>query len=336
MSERNLLISNWLGLKQNYTHPTEQLQPIINDASQRKYYRCYIEKRAYIVMDSHNDQSFPKFIDIAKQFLAWGLLVPEIYKVDYDQGLILMSDLGNDLYLHKLNDKTADQLYSAALQALRVMQKNKAPSAWALSAMDLSYIKNRLEVFQQWFLKQHLKLPVSIETQQLLANLERVFLKAFTEQPQVLVHLDYHSRNLLVLPGSKPGILDFQDAMIGPITYDLVSLLQDAYISWPREQVEAWLLEYQELAFNAGLISTREHQQFTRFFDLVGLHRHLKNLGVFTRLHHRDGKSKYLHDIPMLLNYILDTCRRYHELQELLEFFEEYVIPQEEKFLCKQ
>jgi N-acetylmuramate 1-kinase len=219
---------------------------------------------------------------------------------------------------------------------LLVIQKNKAPSAWTLPAMELSYIKDRLDVFQQWFLKQHLKLPMTIKIQQLVTNLEGLFLKAFTEQPQVLVHLDYHSRNLLVLPDCKPGILDFQDAMIGPITYDLVSLLQDAYISWPRAQVETWVLEYEELSFNAGLISTREHQQFTRSFDLVGLHRHLKNLGVFARLHHRDGKSKYLHDIPILLNYILATCSRYHELQELQIFFEEHVIPQEDKILCRQ
>jgi len=337
MSERNLFILNWLGLKQTDTQLATVFQPIINDASQRKYYRCFLEGHSYIVMDSMHDQSFSQFINIAKQLLSWGLAVPEIYKVEERQGLILMSDLGNDLYLQKLNISTANKLYSAALNSLLIMQTNTSSHSLSLSSMELGYINNQLGVFQLWFLKRHLNLSETVEIKQLINYLENLFVAVFAEQPQVLVHLDYHSRNLLVLPAPKPGILDFQDAMIGPLTYDLVSLLQDAYISWPRAQVEAWLLQYQGLAFTAGLIEFKDHAQFVKLFDLVGLQRHIKNLGVFARLHHRDNKSKYLQDIPMLLQYILATCRRYQELQDLLAFFEEIIMPNfAGDTLCKQ
>jgi aminoglycoside/choline kinase family phosphotransferase len=268
--------------------------------------------------------------------LAWGLSVPEIYNFDLAKGLVLMSDLGDDLYLHKLNVNTAEELYSAALEALLTLQRQESPSSWLLPRMEEDYISQQLKVFQQWFLQQHLQLDMALYIQEIILELKKIFIPIFTKQPQVLVHLDYHSRNLLVLPGNKVGILDFQDAMLGPVTYDLVSLFQDAYISWPREIIETWLMRYRELAMAAKIISPIKMQDFMRWFDLVGLQRHLKNLGVFARLHHRDNKPKYLKDIPMLIRYILEICNRYAELANIKLFFVEMIVPSLKGITCKQ
>jgi hypothetical protein len=336
MNDRMALILNWLDLQPTSEQEKSFLQPITNDASQRKYYRYHKGQDKYIVMDSYLDPSLPTFIKIAKQFLEWGLLVPEIYKIDLTKGLVLMSDLGDDLYLNKLNMNTAEELYSAALEALLLLQKQVIPDDWLLPQMDTNYICNQLEVFQQWFLRRHLQLDITTNVQSIILELDRLFIQIFNVQPQVLVHLDYHSRNLLVLSDNRAGILDFQDAMLGPITYDLVSLFQDAYILWPREVVEGWLIKYIDLAMIAGIMPQVEIQEFIRWFDFVGLQRHLKNLGVFARLHHRDSKSKYLNDIPMLMHYILETCKRYPELHRLKLFFAEIIVPGLDGHNCEE
>ena len=326
MPARTLLIANWLDLKHSDHRDQTVLQPIVSDASQRKYYRCCIDNKSYIVMDSLYDSSLPKFIAIARQFSAWGLNVPQIYKTNLQEGLVLLSDLGDDLYLPKLTASTANELYIPALQALLILQKNTACSTLSLQKMGTEYIKFQLTVFQQWFLQQHLNLTASTASQQMLRNLEQLFCRVFEQTPTVIVHLDYHSRNLLI-GEPQPGILDFQDAMLGPVVYDLASLLQDAYIAWPTEQVEDWVLEYKALASKAGILPATSNAQFLKLFYLVGLQRHLKNLGVFARLHHRDGKSKYLENMPMLLSYIASTCNKYPELAELAEFFATQITP---------
>lgn len=322
MPNRLEIITNWLSLQLSKKQHIIKLVPITNDASQRKYYRCYLKEQTYIVMDSLLDPSLPTFISIAKQFYSWGLKVPKIYSYDLVEKLALLSDLGDKLYLNNLNATTADGLYSAAMEALLMLQRQTAGSKLGLAKMEQSYLQAQLTVFQQWFLQQHLQITLNLEIQSLLQELAQLFKQIFLLQPQVIVHLDYHSRNLLLLADNTTGILDFQDAMLGPITYDLVSLWQDAYICWPRKQVITWLLQYQQLAYDNNILTKISQQDFIRWFDLVGLQRHLKNLGVFARLNYRDGKAKYLQDIPRLLAYIQATCNLYPELANLREFFE--------------
>ena len=325
-NKREQDILDWLAAVFN-NRKVLSLQQISGDASLRQYYRCTIGDNSHIVMDSKNDPSLPMFIKLARQFLEWGLFVPNIYESDLKKGLALISDLGDDLYLDKLNDKTANQLYLAAIQELLIMQRKFASSELLLPTIGIEYIQNKLNVFQQWFLQKHLHLELTEEQQQLLGNLEKIFISVFYKQPQIIVHLDYHSRNLVLLPKGKTGILDFQDAMVGPITYDLVSLFQDAYISWPRERVIEWLIKYQEKAFLDGLIKNKDRKQFIKYFDIVGLQRHLKNLGVFSRLYYRDLKDEYLNNIPALLKYVLTTCEQYKELQEVSTFFTKTIVP---------
>lgn len=365
-------IVDWLAAEFNIPLSDIKLVPLAGDASSRRYYRCVLNQQPYIVMQQAVDESFFNFIKLAQIMQTWGLQVPSIHKMHKQLGCLVLTDFGDDLYLtslqqHKLaNDlsakanenlvgaqltkpessslpssaEIADKLYTAAFDALLVMQKiehNILTTELQLPIMAIDYINDRLEVFKTWFWRQHLQHKLSSKVDNILANVAALIAEAYAAQPQCFVHLDYHSRNLLVLPQqagqsaaasgknmlyvATPGIIDFQDAMLGPMTYDLVSLLQDAYIVWPRQQVEKWVAEYQQRAYAAGILQELNFKRFMRWFDLVGLHRHLKNLGVFARLYHRDGKEQYLQHMPTLTNYILAACKNYPELAELQTLF---------------
>ena len=332
MSERKDLILNWLHAKCYKKKPIKpvELQLLAGDASLRKYYRIYIDDKSYVVMDAMGDPSLTMFIKIACQLKQLDLNVPELYEVDENENIILMSDLGDELYLHQLNLCTADKLYGVAIDALIKIQQEMPTED--LPIIDANYIIKNLKVFKEWFLGKHLNLNITPDIQDLLKYLEKLFYNIFINQTQVFVHLDYHSRNLLVLKNNTPGIIDFQDAMIGPILYDVVSLWQDAYISWTRSKVEQWLAEYQNRIFSLGLINEKNLRDFIKIFDLIGLQRHLKNLGVFSRLYYRDNKPQYLDDIPMLLKYITNTCSKYEELKQVKLFFNEQI----RSLLCVQ
>ena len=330
MSTRLGEIKNWIsGLFPNID--LSSLHYIQADASDRKYLRFNLTELSFIIMDSKPDAEFNNFINIAQLLSQHGLTVPKIIEVNTEQGLILMNDLGAQTYLSILKEAnlaTAHKLYSDAISALIKMQLiANQNNAYQLPNMDSEYINNRLNVFNTWYLQHHLHLEPSNAMLPMLTNLQKMFNSVFQNQQQVFVHLDYHSRNLMYLTSnSNPGILDFQDAMWGPITYDLVSLLQDAYITWPRAQVEIWVSLYVDMAVDAGLMVRQDSQQVLRNFDLVGLQRHIKNLGIFARLHYRDKKSSYLQDIPALLHYIVAACHRYPELSALHEFLKEHIL----------
>lgn len=307
-----------------------QLKYIQSDAGDRKYLRLNLSDISFIIMDSKPGADIVNFVKIAEILHQNKVNTPKIIASNLENGLILMTDFGAETYMQALQSTTPDmvsKLYTDAITALINIQSIGATkNIHCLPNMDAEYIDARLNVFKTWYLQKHLQLDIDtdVQLQAISAQLIKLFTNIFQAQPQVFVHLDYHSRNLMYVPqGNNPGILDFQDAMFGPITYDLVSLFQDAYITWPRAQVEAWIQQYGEMALAAGLITNKDAEDLLYHFDLVGLQRHIKNLGVFARLHHRDQKSHYLNDIPTLLKYIHETCNRYPELTNLHKFLQE-------------
>ncbi len=329
MTTRPGEIKHWL----NSIFPNvdlSSLKYIASDASDRKYLRLTLAELSFIIMDSKPSTDLNNFIKIANILSTHNINVPHIIDSCPKLGLILMTDFGSQTYLSKLKSSdpaTIDRLYTDALTALVNIQSIAKDSQTDLPVMNTAYISNRLNVFTEWYLQRHLRIEPDEHTIRLIQDLEQLFTQEFNSQPQVFVHLDYHSRNLMYVNDiANPGILDFQDAMLGPITYDLVSLFQDAYITWPRSQVELWIAQYAQIAQAAGILTQIDMPKLLRSFDLVGLQRHIKNLGVFARLHYRDQKSHYMHDMPTLMGYILTTCGRYPELTVMLEFLKEIIL----------
>lgn len=315
MREQNL--DNWL----NNVLKTSQFkkEPLAGDASFRRYYRVRVDKTEYIIMDAPPPEVPHLFVKVAAILEKQGLQVPNILAANMEQGFLLLSDLGDRLYLHELTEETVDKLYHDALQALLKFQSCQAE----LPIFDRTFFQRQLDIFEEWYLHKHLGLQMRAKLPDLFTSVYDQLFAIMLEQPQVFIHRDFHSRNLMVVKENNPGILDFQDAMIGPITYDLVSLLQDYYITWPRMRVEQWVLGFQKQAELLGLLSTTiSVEQFLRWFDLTGLQRHLKNLGIFARLYYRDNKAQYLKDIPQVLKYMTETCDRYVELQPLAAFLQ--------------
>ncbi len=294
-------------------------RPASSDASFRRYFRIESGGRSYIVMDAPPErEDCGPFVEVARSFLDIGLNVPEIIRADPARGFLLLSDLGDRLYLQALDEASVDRLYADALAALVVIQ-GCGPRNDTLPPYDRNLLMTEMALFRDWLLGRHLGMELKEEQQRALEDTFKLLADNALEQPQVCVHRDYHSRNLMVTGRNNPGILDFQDAVVGPVTYDLVSLLRDCYIAWPRERVEDWALGYQELAMQSGILRPehKDGEQFLRWFDLMGVQRHLKASGIFARLMHRDGKAGYLKDIPRTLGYVKDVCGRYPELEPL-------------------
>ena len=291
--------------------------PASSDASFRRYFRIRSGGRSYIVMDAPPDKEDCRpFIAVARRFFDIGVHVPEILQADADRGFLLLDDLGSRLYLDELTEASVDRLYGDALAALAVIQ-GCGPRDDALPLYDRDLLMREMGLFRDWLLGRHLGMVPDDEQLRVLDEAFSLLADNALEQPQVCVHRDYHSRNLMVTERNNPGILDFQDAVVGPVTYDLVSLLRDCYIAWPRQRVEDWALGYQELALQTGILRPghKDEAQFLRWFDLMGVQRHLKAAGIFARLMHRDGKAGYLRDIPRTLGYVTEVCGRYPRLQ---------------------
>ena len=299
-----------------------KLQPASEDASFRRYFRLQFGIQSFIVMDVPPDrESCEPFIDIANRLLATGVHVPEILEVDTANGFILLSDLGSCLYLAGLNDENADTLYDDALAALLTIQQRADITNMPLYSDSL--LQSEMNLFTDWLLGRHLKIHLNDDQRHTLNNVFDMLKENALTQPQVFVHRDYHSRNLMVCEEHNPGILDFQDAVIGPVTYDLVSLLKDCYIKWPPDKVNAWALDFYYQLDKSEFDESR----FLRWFDLMGVQRHLKASGIFARLYHRDNKNGYLKDIPRTLSYITDLQADYPELGFLIALLNNDVIP---------
>ena len=316
MSQRMDHLRRWL--QQHAGLGDLELVPASADASFRHYFRVHHAGGTAIAVDAppaHEDSR--PFVAVARALRAIGLNVPEVLAADLEQGFLLVSDLGSTLYLDVLDETTVERLYGDALAALLVLQAHAAPVEGGLPPYDRGRLLAELELFPEWFLGRHLGQPPDAAARAVVDAAFEVLVASALEQPQVTVHRDYHSRNLMRVEPNNPGILDFQDAVIGPLTYDLVSLLRDCYIRWPRARVEGWALGYHELALQAGVLRERDEARFLRWFDLMGLQRHLKVLGIFARLWHRDGKPGYLDDLPRVLDYALEVAAGYPELAGL-------------------
>lgn len=316
-------LKKWLASLPAPTLLADSLRPASSDASFRRYFRIDgPDNASYIVMDAPPPQEDVRpFIQVAGVFAASGVSVPGILAQDAEQGFLLLSDLGSTTYLQLLSPDNAHKLYMDAIDALVQIQVHSTPAV--LPEYDRALLLRELMLFPEWYIGKHLGLSM---TEKQTATLNKVFdalLANNLAQAQVYVHRDYHSRNLMVLQNGNPGILDFQDAVYGPITYDLASLLRDAYIQWDEEIVLDWAIRYWERARRAGLPVNADIDSFYRDFEYMGLQRHLKVLGIFARLYHRDGKDAYLKDMPLVMEYTRKAAHRYKELAPLVRLLDE-------------
>ncbi len=301
-------------------------EPASGDASFRRYFRIRTARQSFIAMDAPPEkESVIPFLQVAGRFEAIGLNVPHVHAEDIADGFLLLEDLGSTLYLDRLNPESVERLYGDALGALVTLQAC-APTE-GLPIYDRQLLMQEMALFRDWLLERELSLSLTRAEHEMLDHTFDVLAENALMQPQVCVHRDYHSRNLMFTASHNPGILDFQDAVIGPVTYDLVSLLRDCYISWPKEQVEAWVQGYFELALQSGVLRAEHEAEFLVWFDLMGVQRHLKASGIFARLNRRDGKPGYLGDIPRTLGYITSLAGRYPLLAGLDELLRSKVLP---------
>jgi aminoglycoside/choline kinase family phosphotransferase len=306
------------------------IEPASADASFRRYFRVRSQDETLIAMDAPPDKedSHP-FVRIAGYLNAMHIHAPRVLAENYHDGFFLLSDLGHTHYLAVLNPHNAQHLYADAMQVLLTMQRHGAVYLRGLPPYDQELLLREMHLFRDWYLQQHLSMTLSAAQLGVLDNAFTFLAEQALAQPRVFVHRDYHSRNLMYVEqaGHNPGVLDFQDAVAGPLTYDLVSLLRDCYIDWPRAQVHEWVLDYYRKLHGTGLFLAVTREQFLRWFDLMGIQRHLKASGIFARLNHRDGKAGYLNDIPRTLGYILQVAPDYPELHAFLALLHELDIP---------
>jgi N-acetylmuramate 1-kinase len=303
------------------------------DASFRRYFRVSRAEQTWIAMDAPpGKEDMEPYIRIAAMLVDVGVNAPRVLERNLEQGFLLNSDLGSRTYLMELEQHgDPDRLYSDALAALVRIQARGSGHATRLPLYDDALLRREMTLFPEWFCGRHLGLSLAGDHAVALAGIFDVLSATALQQPQVFVHRDYHSRNLMVGDGvrygANPGILDFQDAVCGPVTYDLVSLLRDCYVAWPAERVRDWALQFRAGAQQAGVAVGASEEVFLRWFDLMGVQRHLKAIGIFARLWHRDGKPGYLNDIPRTLDYVRAVSGRYRELQFLQFFIDEQVLP---------
>ena len=313
MDKRLQALTKWINSQFNIED--SKLRPASEDASFRRYFRVEVEGSTYIAMDAPPEfEDIQPYIRTAERFAQIGLNVPEVMAVEKDQGFVLLSDLGRTTYLQCLDESNVERLYGEALAALIVLQVGTFTDPDYFPAYNRSLLRSEMELFPEWYVRRHMDSPLDQKRQKIIEDTFDKLCISALEQPTVWVHRDYHSRNLMLTTRNNPGILDFQDAVTGPITYDLVSLLRDCYISWPPNRVREWALSYQTRAIQSGLPLTDDEEKFLRWFDYMGVQRHIKVLGIFARLFHRDGKSHYLNDLPLVWQYLMTICRTYEEL----------------------
>ncbi len=295
-----------------------KLTPISGDASFRRYFRLLFKDQKFIAVDAppEKENNLP-FIEITHLLESENLPVPHIYFSSLDFGFFLLTDFGDTLLLDILDINNVDHFYNKALEALSVIQQTPANS---LPNYTKQLLLTEMELFRDWYLGRYLNLELTNQENDLLDQVFTNLIKNALTQPQVFVHRDYHSRNLMQIDASYPGIIDYQDAVCGPVTYDLVSLLRDCYINWPVSQVEEWALNYRKKLIDMKIIQNIDTKKFLKWFDLMGIQRHLKAIGIFSRLNLRDNKPDYLYDIPRTLNYIKEIAPKYVETKELAEF----------------
>jgi aminoglycoside/choline kinase family phosphotransferase len=298
-----------------------ELTPASSDAGFRRYFRAHFNGQTRIVMDAPPDkEDCGRFLAVAELLRAAGIHVPEVYATDLTQGFLLLSDLGSTTYLQALTDANADELFRDAVDSLVRWQLASQPGI--LPPYDEALLKRELGLFPEWYVGRHLELTLTKPQQEILETMFSLILASNLAQPTVFVHRDYMPRNLMVTT-PNPGVLDFQDAVYGPVSYDVASLFKDAFLSWPEERVLDWTVRYWEKAKRVGLPVSQDFGEFYRDFEWMGLQRHLKVLGIFARLNYRDGKPTYLADTPRFIAYVRHVSSRYNTLTPLLRLLDE-------------
>lgn len=318
MTARYQAMHNWLN-SLGYHHYS--LTPASEDASFRSYHRLRAAGQSWVVMDAPPElEPCDQFVMIAQKLRNIGLSAPQVIESDFQQGFLLLSDFGDTDYLSILNTETVSSLYADALAALLQMQLQL--DAEDLPCYDQMSLNGEMDLFHDWFLHELLNIELNQAQLNHWLLIKQALVDNALEQPQVFVHRDYHSRNLMKIDPGNPGILDFQDAVKGPFTYDLVSLLRDCYISWPTSCVERFLLGYYERVVVNGLTDVT-YKRFSRWFNLMGVQRHLKAIGIFARLKIRDAKPQFLQDIPRTLDYIIQVSTEAVDMSELHALIDE-------------
>lgn len=322
--EREKLLKNWL--HSSCGMPAPKLTPMVGDASMRRYFRVAVENSSLIAMDAPPPQENCRpYVAIANALREINLKAPQIFFADVEQGFLLISDFGDATYLRSLNSNNADELYKRALDALAVLQACRNVNNHHVPPFTADFMWKEWAWYKEWFLEKLLGVSFAdIEAQ--LDECYDLLVNSAVNQPQVFMHRDFHSANLMVVENSV-GILDFQDAFIGPVTYDLASILRDCYIDWSEHQVNLWVNYYYQLLQANGLLANVSAQEFIRWFDLMSVQRHLKALLTFGRKHVRDNQSRYLNYVPRTLNYLVNVTKSYPELKVLHEFLMIAVVP---------
>ena len=318
-----MLAQSGIALSQNW-----QCAVVAGDASFRRYFRIQDGEHSWIAVDAppEKEDSAP-FVAVARSWQQLEVNVPDILAADLQLGFMLLQDFGDEQYLTHLNQDSADRLYQPAFSELLKLQACTEVDGQALPPYDIAMLTREVELFREWFLQKLLEYPLSEHHNRLLDELFAGLIGSALEQPQVCVHRDYHSRNLMLCDNGQVGVIDFQDAVHGPVTYDLVSLLRDCYIAWPQTRIDAWrdsfLLELQKSPTYAAVDNT----QFARWFDLMGMQRHLKAIGIFARLKIRDGKNGYLPDIPRTMGYLINVADQYPEFADASAWLRQDIVP---------
>lgn len=316
MDARSQALEAWARREAGVTDA--QWSVVSGDASFRRYFRLRSGARSWIAVDAPPErENAGHFVALANALRERGVPSPRVYASDVSLGFLLLEDFGDRLLLSALTPATVSGHYRAAMDLLMEWQRvDRLPLT--LPRYEPARLQTEMELFPTWLLTQHLRQPMNASTQQLFAEVMQRLLANAAVQPVVLCHRDFHSRNLMLRNGeSLPGVIDFQDAVWGPVTYDLVSLLRDCYIEWPDDAVRDWALQYRDRFVAGGVVrgvAAIDDATWLRWFDWMGLQRHLKVLGIFARLYHRDGKSGYLPDLPLTLRYCIRVAERYDEL----------------------
>jgi hypothetical protein len=323
MSTRQVQRDAWL--RTTLQGRRARLSAASEDASFRRYFRVHLDGDTRILMDAPPPQENCRpFVQVTRLLAAAGLNIPAIFAADLEQGFLLLSDLGDRHYLQGLDEASADALYADAIDALVRLQRRGDASS--LPRYDRARLLAEMRLFVQWFLGRHLGIAPDARSGAVLEQAFATLVAACEAQPQVLVHRDYHSRNLMITASARPGVLDYQDAVLGPVGYDLVSLLRDVYVRWPPARVAQWVERYHRQAVAAGVLHGTGPDAFRRWFDLCGVQRHLKVAGIFARLYYRDGKNRYLADIALTLRYLLEVVRTHPELAPLGELLDAWQV----------
>ena len=320
MQTRENALHSWL--KNVFSHDDFTLTPISGDASFRKYFRLFVNTENYIVMDAPPEKEpLEPFLTVQTILKNAEICVPECFAKEIKQGFLLLSDFGDQLLLYSLTPDNTATSYEKSIQTM-IQFQHISPAELSLPHFNQAHIHQELGLFQDWFLQNHLGLVLAEDELHLIQETFDFLSQKLVKQPQVFIHRDYHSRNIMRLTDNSLGLIDFQDAMIGPLTYDLVSLLKDCYIQWPQDKLTQWMNYYYTHSPQAQQLS---YLEFSQAFELCGLQRHLKVLGIFSRLSKRDKKPKFLNDLPLTLNYVLNCLQAQPKLARFYEFMQQRV-----------